>query len=316
METLGNANLPKNCSKFYCKFCDYGTSKKSSYDDHTLTAKHQKNENGNILDTYWKQNLPNICLSNFSCKNCSKEFKNRSGLWKHNQKCEYFSESNNSIETNIIDITDVKILTNIVLEVVKQNNETQKQNQDLINKLYEICKNGTHNTTNHTNSHNKSFNLQFFLNETCKNAMNITDFVDSLQLQLSDLENVGDVGYIEGISNIIIKKLNTLDITERPIHCTDKKRETMYIKDEDKWEKEDEKKAKLHKLIKKVSNKNINLISEFQKLHPEYRKCSSRVSDQYNKIVIESMGGKGDNDYEKEEKIIKKIAKEVFVDKN
>jgi len=145
--------------------------------------------------------------------------------------------------------------------------------------------------------------------------MNITEFVDSLQLQLSDLERVGDVGYIEGISNIIIKNLNAMDVTERPIHCTDKKRETMYIKDEDKWEKEDEKHVKMHKMVRKVANKNINLISEFQQLHPDWKKCSSKYSDQFNKIVIESMGGKGDNDYEKEEKIIKKIAKEVFVDK-
>jgi hypothetical protein len=145
--------------------------------------------------------------------------------------------------------------------------------------------------------------------------MNINEFVDSLQLQISDLENVGEVGYIEGISSIIIKKLNTLDVTERPIHCTDKKRETMYIKDEDKWEKEDEKRIKMHKMVRKVANKNINLISEFQKLHPEWKKCSSKYADQHNKIVIESMGGKGDNDYEKEEKIIKKIAKEVFVEK-
>ena len=162
---------------------------------------------------------------------------------------------------------------------------------------------------------NSTGNLNMFLNETCKNAMNITEFVDSLQLQMSDLENVGEVGYIEGISSIIIKKLNTLDITERPIHCTDKKRETMYIKDQDKWEKEDEKKTKMHKLVTKVANKNITMISEFQKLHPEWKKCSSKYADQHNKIVIESMGGKGDNEYEKQEKIIKKIAKEVFVDK-
>jgi hypothetical protein len=145
--------------------------------------------------------------------------------------------------------------------------------------------------------------------------MNITDFVDSLQLQMSDLENVGENGYIEGISSIIIKKLNALDVTERPIHCTDKKRETMYIRDEDKWEKEDEKHIKMHKMVKKVANKNINLISEFQKLHPEYKKSSSKVSDKYNKIVIESMGGTGESEFEKEEKIIKKVAKEVLIEK-
>jgi Txe/YoeB family toxin of Txe-Axe toxin-antitoxin module len=178
--------------------------------------------------------------------------------------------------------------------------------------MIKVLENGTHNTTN---SHNKTFNLNMFLNETCKNAMNINEFVDSLQLQMSDLENVGESGYIEGISSIIIKKLNTLDITERPIHCTDKKRETMYIKDQDKWEKEDEKKTKMHKLVTHVAKKKINMISEFQKLHPEWKKCSSKYAEQQNKIVIESMGGKGDNEYEKQEKIIKKIAKEVFVEK-
>ena len=129
------------------------------------------------------------------------------------------------------------------------------------------------------------------------------------------MENVGKLGYVDGISKIIVSNLNSLDETKRPVHCTDSKREVMYIKDEDKWEKEDEKRLKMHKMVKKVANKNINLISEFQKLHPDWKKYSSNVSDQYNKIVIESMGGKGDNDYEKEEKIIKKIAKEVFVDK-
>jgi hypothetical protein len=205
----------------------------------------------------------------------------------------------------------------MVFEVVKQNSETQKQNQDLINKLYELSKNSqiTNNTTNNNNSHNKSFNLQFFLNETCKNAMNISEFVDSLQLQLSDLEKVGEVGYIEGISNIIIKNLNALDITLRPVHCTDKKRETMYIKDEDKWEKEDENKAKLHKMVRRISNKNIDLISDFKKLYPDWKKITSKYSDQFNKIVIESMGGAGDNDFEKEEKIIRKISKEVLVNK-
>ena len=132
---------------------------------------------------------------------------------------------------------------------------------------------------------------------------------------MSDLEKVGELGYIEGLSRIILKNLNALDITERPVHCTDKKRETMYIKDEDKWEKEDEKNARLHKMIRKVANKNIDLISDFKELYPEWRKSTSKVSDQFNKIVIESMGGAGDNEYENEEKIIKKLAKEVYIDK-
>ena len=182
-------------------------------------------------------------------------------------------------------------------------------------KVLENGINNTNNSHNNTNSHNKSFNLQFFLNETCKDAMNITDFIDSLQLQLSDLEKVGEVGYIEGISNIIVKNLNAMDVTARPIHCMDKKRETMYIKDQNQWEKDDIKKAKMHKMVRKVANKNISLIQDFREKYPDCIKSTSKNSDKYNKIVIESMGGKGDNEYEKEEKIIKKVAKEVFVDK-
>ena len=144
--------------------------------------------------------------------------------------------------------------------------------------------------------------------------MNITDFVDSIKLQLSDLERVGELGYVEGISNIIVKNLKDLDVTQRPVHCTDKKRETLYIKDEDKWEK-DEECLKLHKVIRKVTCKNQNLIPKFKEAHPDCNRASSKFSDQYNKIIVESMGGPGDNDFEKEEKIIKNISKQVFIDK-
>jgi len=127
---------------------------------------------------------------------------------------------------------------------------------------------------------------------------------------------VGEVGYAQGISNIITTNLKALDVTQRPVHCTDKKRETMYVKDENKWEKEDTNNTKLHKMVRKVSNKNIELISEFKEVHPDWKKSTSKVSSEFDKIIIESMGGEGDNDYEKEEKIIKKVAKVVFVDKN
>jgi hypothetical protein len=202
----------------------------------------------------------------------------------------------------------------LVLDVVKQN-------QELTNKLVDMCKTGiSSNQTNNIcnsniNSNNKTFNLQVFLNETCKNAMNITDFVDSLQLQLSDLENVGKLGYVEGISSIIVKNLNALDETSRPIHCTDKKRETFYIKDEDKWEKEDEQKNKIKKVIKNVACKNQRLLMKFKESHPGCNYSDSKYADQYSKLVIEAMGGSGNNELEKEEKIIKKIAKEVTIDK-
>jgi hypothetical protein len=172
-----------------------------------------------------------------------------------------------------------------------------KQNSELL----EVIKNGTHNTNNshnNTNSNNKTFNLQFFLNETCKDAMNIMDFVNSIKLQLSDLESVGKLGYVEGISNIITTNLKALDVTQRPVHCTDKKR-VLYIKDENKWEKEDEEKKKIRKVIKRIASKNQNLLPKFKEAHPDCSKASSKFSDQYNKIIIKSCGGSGDNDVEK-----------------
>jgi hypothetical protein len=144
--------------------------------------------------------------------------------------------------------------------------DQQNKMMDQQNIVLEIAKNGTNNTTN---SHNKSFNLQFFLNETCKDAMNIMDFIDSIKLQLSDLESVGKLGYVDGISKIINSNLKSLDVTQRPVHCADKKRETMYIKDENKWEKEDESKKKIRKAIKRIVCKNQNMIPSFNEVHPD-----------------------------------------------
>jgi uncharacterized membrane protein len=164
-----------------------------------------------------------------------------------------------------------------------------------------------HNTT--TNSHNKAFNLQFFLNETCKNAMNITDFVDSIKLQLSDFMSMGEVGFIEGISNIIVKNLNSLDETVRPIHCTDQKRETFYVKDENIWEKEEEDKKKLHKMVKSVAFKNEKLMKTYKEAYPDYNNPDSKRSDQYSKIMVEAMDCKD----ESREKIIKNISKATLI---
>jgi hypothetical protein len=200
----------------------------------------------------------------------------------------------------------------LIMMLIKENSELKNMVLDVCQKIQPIT-----NTVNshNVNSNNKTFNLNVFLNETCKDAMNITDFVDSLKLQLSDLENVGEIGYVNGISNIIVKNLNLLDENKRPIHCADKKREVLYIKDEDKWEKDEEKK-KIRKIIKKVACKNQRLLPEFKKEHPDCGKYNSKYSDQYNKLVVESMGGSGDNDLEKEDKIIRNIAKEVTIDKN
>jgi len=271
---------------FYCEKCDYICSKKSSWSQHILTAKHAKANSGLIQAN-----------KEYACEKCTIKFNHRSSYCRHKKKCQ---ETN--VETNNM-LKDATPDKELIMMLVKQNSE-----------LLEVLKNGTHNNNTTTNSHNKAFNLQFFLNETCKDAMNIMDFVESIQLQLSDLENMGEIGYVEGISNIIVKNLNALDVSQRPVHCTDKKRETIYIKDQDKWEKDEEQK-KIRKVIKKVANKNAMLIQQFKEKHPDYNKYHSKYSTQYHKLIIESFGGSGNNDLEKEDKIIRNISKNIVVDK-
>jgi hypothetical protein len=288
----------KVAPKFCCSFCHYDTSRKSSYDKHILSSKHKKLTSVNKTLT---ENCEKVAESDIhTCHICDKEYKSRVGLWKHSKNCNF---ENKKIKKH--EPSDKELMLALI-----------KDNSELKNMIMEVIKNGTHNTTNNTNtnSHNKAFNLNFFLNETCKDAMNIMDFVDSIKLQLCDLEKVGELGYVEGISNIIVKNLKKLDVHKRPVHCTDQKRETMYIKDENKWEK-DEERQKLHKVVRKVACKNQNLIHKFKETHPDCGKYHSKFSDQYNKIIVESMGGSGDNDYEKEEKIIKNISKQVFIEK-
>jgi hypothetical protein len=285
---------PKVAEKIWCKCCDYYTSKQYDFKKHLATDKH-KNRQMVVNDS---KKSPKV--AEYKC-NCGKIYKYDSGFYRHKTHCKFIETADAT--TN--DFSD----KDLIVMLLKQNSELITQNAELV-------KNGTHNTTNshnNTNSNNKTFNLQFFLNETCKDAMNIMDFVDSIQLQLSDLVKVGHVGYVEGISNIINTNLQALDVTQRPIHCTDKKREVLYIKDENKWEKENENKPKMRKVIKHIANKNSRLISKFKEMHPDCGKSISKYSDQYNKLIIESMGGSGDNDSEKEDKIIKNISKNVTI---
>jgi Txe/YoeB family toxin of Txe-Axe toxin-antitoxin module len=296
----------KVAHKYACIICDYATSRKSSYDKHITTAKHIQLTKVNEFGQKSCTKVANVDKL-FICKKCSKEYTSRVGLWKHKNKCNLDVEECVDLEENKIMSTDTTDKHLIMMLI--------KENSDFKNMMMKVLENGTtNNSHNNTNSHNKAFNLNFFLNETCKDAMNIMDFVESIQLQLSDLERVGEVGYVEGISNIIVKNLNALDVTQRPLHCTDKKRETIYIKDEDKWEK-DEEKNKIRKVIKKVATKNARLIQKFKEKHPDYNEYHSKYSTQYHKLIIESFGGSGDNDLEKEDKIIRNISKNIVVDK-
>uniref|UniRef100_A0A6C0DJC0 C2H2-type domain-containing protein n=1 Tax=viral metagenome TaxID=1070528 RepID=A0A6C0DJC0_9ZZZZ len=307
MEILEIKKSVKSVYKFECSHCDFKCCTKSDWDRHTLRAKHIFNVNGNKMEI--KKSVKSV-KNVFSC-HCGKKYNTNSGLWKHQSKCDNMKTNENQDTSDNIS-SNITNLTNLICELVKTNTDIQKS-------VIELCKNGTTNNiinNNNINSNNKTFNLQVFLNETCKDAMNISDFVESVKLQVSDLENVGKVGYIEGISNIIIKNLQALDENKRPVHCTDQKREVMYVKDDNTWEKEDENNKKLRKAIRMIAHKNICMFKEFREKYPDCEEYDSNKNDQYNKIVYEAMGGKGDNDYEKDTKIIKKIAKNVIIDKN
>ena len=276
-----------------CEVCDYITSNLKDYNKHLLTSKHTNRTKLNDLEQKNPQNP-----QNFFCKYCNKSYRARNSLWYHEQKCIGQNESI-IIPQKQSNIKEEPSDKDLIMMLINQNKE-----------LLELVKNGitnnSHNTT--TNSHNKAFNLNFFLNETCKNAMNITDFVDSIKLQLSDLMNIGELGFVEGISKIIVKNLNELDETVRPVHCTDKKRETMYIKDQGEWQKDDDK-SKLRKTVKNIADKNIKLLPQFREKFPDYKDSRSKTSDIYDKMVVEVMT----TDENKEEKIMKNISKATTI---
>jgi hypothetical protein len=296
--------IAKNAKKrliFSCEICDFKCYNKFDFNRHLSTLKHKVSHNGNEMEILEIANYANY---GFSCI-CSRKFKTNSGLWKHKQKCNFESD-------NFVPITN-----DLILSILQQNKELQQMMIDQNKSIIEISKNNqitNNNSIHHTNSHNKTFNLQVFLNETCKDAMNLTDFVDSLQIQLSDLEKIGKDGFVNGISNIIVKKLKALDVTMRPVHCSDQKRETIYIKDKDQWHndsKELPENQKLKKAIKQIAHKNICMIPEWKKKYPDCIYAESTKSDLYNHIIYESM----DHNDVNSDKIIKKIAKEVVIEK-
>ena len=299
----------RKCKKFICESCDYISFNKSNYNMHLLTAKHKnlcKNENFLCETTEdgnaWKQKMQeNAKIENrYECSSCFREFKTRSGLWKHKKSCIYNDIENP--DNNKEDLKDLvcKLITEnneIKNTIVKENDELRKQVNNLLPRIG--------NTTNNTNNTINNFNIKVFLNNDCKNAMNIDDFIKSIKVSLNQLDLTNIEGLESGISNIIIENIKKLNIHDRPLHCTDTKRETLYIKDNDIWEKDDNreimKKAITH--IDKESTKQLHTWLE------ENPKCMEEKSDDYTNIVTKVI-----NNSEKEcDDVIKKIAKEVVI---
>ena len=284
---ISNPEKPLKTLSFFCKKCDFLSFNKKDFVRHTMTKKHilDKNQSFSIEKT---PKNPIFCL-------CGKEYKDNSGLWRHKKKC------NLKIETNK-EPTDKELIMLLI-----------KENSEMKNLVLEVCKNIK--PTNITNI-NKTFNLNVFLNEECKDAMNIMDFVDSLKLQLSDLETVGKTGFVNGISNIIVKNLKALDIHKRPVHCSDLKREVLYIKDEDKWNKENEEYNKMKQLIQQITHKNIKKIPDWVNENPLCKDSSSIKNDEYMNLLSNCMSGDcNEEQLTNMNKIISKVAKEVLIEK-
>ena len=310
--------LAENSPKFVCEYCDYKCLKSNDMLKHKSSLKHKRNADGSIGSILEENTRP----TSYDCI-CGKKYITHGGWWKHKQKCNIYieSQSKNIIiyddtpsENMIVPTTksenEIIQLTSLVIEVVKNNSEFQKQ-------MFDMCKNMQANIVSNCNNNNNNttnnFNLQVFLNEYCKDAMNISEFVDSFDLELSDLENVGRVGYIEGISNIIINKIKDMDVNKRPIHCSDLKREVIYIKDDDVWEREDADNSKFRKVIKKVAGKNIGMLTGWQERYPECMDIESDYNDIYIKLMQTAIGPS--DTAGTEVKIMKKVMKHIVIDK-
>ena len=247
--------------------------------------------------------MPKLCSKIYACDKCEKEFNDRAGLWRHKKKC-----------VNEIDEVNSKNNKDEIINLLLTQN---KELMDLLKSgMINNTTNSNNNNNNMTNNDNKTFNLNFFLNETCKDAMNINEFVSSIKVNLDELENTGRQGYIEGVSSIILKRLNALEQHFRPLHCSDSKREVFYIKENNEWKKENENKPILTKAIKTIANENIKQIKCWRDKYPDCTKSDSTKNDLYLKIVSNSMNGLTEEESCKNiDKIISNVSKKVLIDK-
>jgi len=309
--------MSQKCSnKFYCELCDYKCSKQSVFNKHLYTRKHTNNNDNNAK-------MSQKCPTLYECEFCPKVFKDRAGLWRHNKKC-------NEDTKKTLEHPERNTDSEIILELLKQNQEfkelmidqskqiqeQQQKNEELQKQLIETVKVGQHieNQTNINN--NQKFNLNFFLNEQCKDAINMSDFIENMELDIEDLTETGRLGYVGGISRILINKLQELDIYKRPLHCTDMKRETLYIKENDEWEKQANSKEKMDTIINKVANKNRKIIPQWIDEHPEYQVFDTIDNMDYMNLCNVALGGLGEKETRQfSDKIVKNIFKEIMVNK-
>jgi len=307
MDTMDTEKTSKNINKYSCEKCDFKCCKLGDWKRHNATDKHK---NTQMIPNGYEEGaeLHHVCI-------CGKQYKYSQGLCKHKKVCNFQDKSSTTT-------TPTDMSYNIILEIVKQNQEFKellieqnKENQKLQQRLLEMAsKIGNTNCNNNNKTNN--FNLHLFLNEQCKDALNIEEFVNTIKLQLSDLDMIGRLGYTEGISKIFIRNLKELDICKRPIHCSDLKRETLYVKDKDAWEKENGENIKIKKAIKGIENKNIKQLPQWRAENPSAEDTDTKKHLDYQHILCESMGGSTlEDDDKKHNKIIRNVAKEIVIEK-
>ena len=293
-----NSDSESKCinKSFICETCNYRTNNKYDFNRHNVSQKH-------INKLSQANNTTNIC------EHCNKGYVSKKNLKKHQLKCKFIQQERPEITTELI------------VQILKQNKDLQniliEQNKQMIemSKTQSVSNNISNNNSNNTT--NQQFNLQFFLNETCKDAMNITDFVKSLQLTTADFEATGKLGYIEGITRIIVNNLSGVDTNKRPLHCTDAKRETIYIKDDNVWEKEDDKKTKFRKVVNEVANKNLQQLVKWKEEHPDFVTLDTQDNIDFRKYYRAALGGETNEEDDKFfEKIKRNVLKEIVVNKS
>ena len=298
--------LPQKTTNYFCDNCDFITSNKKDYSRHLATAKHLKMAKGYQKPDILPQKTPHD--NGFICC-CGRFYKYTSGLWRHKKTCLETASS-----TNMSVINTCLADKNIILEILQQNQEFKDLLVEQNKKILELSQNATMTQiNNNTTTNNNKFNLNVFLNETCKDAMNIMDFANSIEIKMKELEDVGTLGYATGISNIIIRGLNELEIHQRPIHCSDLKRESIHVKDQNIWAL-DKDKSLMQTAIKRIARKNILKVQDWKQANPEYSDLNSKTMDTYSKILIEATGSFEKEDKERDfGKIVKAIAKEVVI---
>ncbi len=311
LATFSNQFVPKKSHKYHCELCDYNTQSMKDYMKHLQTIKHKNNELATNNDSFVPKNPSHL----LSCANCNKTYKDKTGLWRHKKKCAIIPHKQPDQQPKV---SSEDMQMTLILELVKQNQEFKQLLIEQNKTIIEVAKNSNINNNNtiHTNSHNKTFNLQFFLNETCKDAMNMKDFIQSLELTLPELEKMGEIGFAEGMSRVFVNRLNSLDITKRPIHCSDVKREIIHIKDDNKWERDNANLDRLRKIIKQLTIKNILRVDDWKKANPGCTEYNSRKNEQYLRINMEAIGPVDDDDVKRDfGKIIRRVAENTTIDK-